>query len=267
MENDKRILEILIKKGIIDDKTAQNVKDASINSGTPLVDILLQKHLVSPDDLFIAKAESLNLPHVTLAGKGISPEILNLIPEPVARKYKLIPFVLEKTSGQLSVAMVDTLDLPLIAFLEQKSGKTLIPYLARDNDIMAKIEEEYSQGLAADVTEALKESSDSGVKTINSTQISNIIKEAPIAKIVSTILEYAIKSRASDVHIEPQETRTRVRYRIDGILNEKLALPSNVHDAVVSRIKILSDLKLDERRIPQAGRFNFKMGDEEVDVC
>lgn len=266
MENDKRILEILIKKGIIDDKTAQNVKDASINSGTPLVDILLQKHLVSPDDLFIAKAESLNLPHVTLAGKGISPEILNLIPEPVARKYKLIPFVLEKTSGQLSVAMVDPLDLPLIAFLEQKSGKTLIPYLARDNDIMAKIEEEYSQGLAADVTEALKESSDSGVKTINSTQISNIIKEAPIAKIVSTILEYAIKSRASDVHIEPQETRTRVRYRIDGILNEKLALPRNVHDAVTSRIKILSDLKLDERRIPQDGRFNFKMGDEEVDL-
>ena len=266
MENDKRILEILIKKGIIDDKTAQNVKDASINSGTPLVDILLQKHLVSPDDLFIAKAESLNLPHVTLAGKGISPEILNLIPEPVARKYKLIPFVLEKNSGQLSVAMVDPLDLPLIAFLEQKSGKTLIPYLARDNDIMAKIEEEYSQGLAADVTEALKESSDSGVKTINSTQISNIIKEAPIAKIVSTILEYAIKSRASDVHIEPQETRTRVRYRIDGILNEKLALPRNVHDAVTSRIKILSDLKLDERRIPQDGRFNFKMGDEEVDL-
>ena len=266
MENDKRILEILIKKGIIDDKTAQNVKDASINSGTPLVDILLQKHLVSPDDLFIAKAESLNLPHVTLAGKGISPEILNLIPEPVARKYKLIPFVLEKNSGQLSVAMVDPLDLPLIAFLEQKSGKTLIPYLARDNDIMAKIEEEYSQGLAADVTEALKESTDSGVKTINSTQISNIIKEAPIAKIVSTILEYAIKSRASDVHIEPQETRTRVRYRIDGILNEKLALPRNVHDAVTSRIKILSDLKLDERRIPQDGRFNFKMGDEEVDL-
>lgn len=266
MENDKRILEILIKKGNIDEKTAQNVRDASINSGTPLVDILLQKHLVSPDDLFIAKAESLNVPHITLAGKGISPEILNLIPEPVARKYKLIPFVLDKASAQLSVAMVDPLDLPLIAFLEQKSGKTLIPYLARDNDIMVKIEEEYSQGLAADVTEALRESTDSGVKTINSTQISNIIKEAPIAKIVSTILEYAIKSRASDVHIEPQETRTRVRYRIDGILNEKLALPRNVHDAVTSRIKILSDLKLDERRIPQDGRFNFKMGDEEVDL-
>ncbi len=266
MENDKKILEILIKKGKLDEKTAQEVRDSSINSGTPLVDILLQKHLVSPDDLFIAKAESLNVPHVTLAGKGISPEILNLVPEPVARKYKLIPFELDKASGQLSVAMVDPLDLPLIAFLEQKSGKSLVPYLARDNDITVKIEEEYSQGLAADVTEALKESTDSGVRTINSSQISNIIKEAPIAKIVTTILEYAIKSRASDVHIEPQETRTRVRYRIDGILNEKLALPRNVHDAVVSRIKILSDMKLDERRIPQDGRFNFKTGEEEVDL-
>ncbi len=266
MENDKKILEILIKKGNIDEKTAQDVRDSSINSGTPMVDILLQKHLVSPDDLFIAKAESLNVPHVTLAGKGISPEILNLIPEPVARKYKLIPFELDKASDQLSVGMVDPLDLPLIAFLEQKSGKSLVPYLARDNDITVKIEEEYSQGLAADVTEALKESTDSGVRTINSSQISNIIKEAPIAKIVTTILEYAIKSRASDVHIEPQETRTRIRYRIDGILSEKLALPRSVHDAVVSRIKILSDMKLDERRIPQDGRFNFKTGEEEVDL-
>lgn len=266
MENDKKILEILIKKGKIDEKTAQEVRDSSINSGTPIVDILLQKHLASPDDLFMAKAESLNVPHVTLEGKGISPEILNLVPESVARKYKLIPFELDKASGQLSVAMVDPLDLPLIAFLEQKSGKTIVSYLARDNDITVKIEEEYSQGLAADVTEALKESTDSGVRTINSSQISNIIKEAPIAKIVTTILEYAIKSRASDVHIEPQETRTRVRYRIDGILNEKLALPRSVHDAVVSRIKILSDMKLDERRIPQDGRFNFKMNEEEVDL-
>src|SRR3989338_3316547 len=253
MENDKKILEILIKKGNIDEKIAQEVRDSSINTGTPIVDILLQKHLVSPDDLFIAKAESLNVPHVTLAGKGISPEILNLVPEPVARKYKLIPFDLDKASGQLSVAMVDPLDLPLIAFLEQKSGKSLIPYLARDNDITVKIEEEYSQGLAADVTEALKESSDSGVKTINSTQISNIIKEAPIAKIVSTILEYAIKNRASDVHIEPQETKTRVRYRIDGVLYEKLALPRSVHEAVLSRIKILSNMKIDEKRLPQDG--------------
>mgnify|MGYP001570520092 FL=1 len=266
MENDKKILEILIKKGNLDEKTAQDVRDSSINSGTPIVDILLQKHLVSPDDLFIAKAESLNVPHVALADKGISPEILSLIPEPVARKYKLIPFELDKATGHLSVAMVDPLDLPLIAFLEQKSGKIIISYLARDNAIITKIEEESSQGLAEEVTSALSESTDSGVKTIVSSQIGNIIKEAPIAKIVSTILEYAIKSRASDVHIEPQETRTRVRYRVDGILNEKLALPRNVHDAVVSRIKILSDMKLDERRIPQDGRFNFKMGEEEVDL-
>ncbi len=93
-----------------------------------------------------------------------------------------------------------------------------------------------------------------------------IVKEAPIAKIVNTILEFAVKSRASDIHIEAQETKTRVRYRIDGILHEKLSLPKGIHDALVSRIKILSAMKIDEKRIPQDGRFSFHLGEEEVDL-
>ena len=133
MENDKRILEILIKKGIIDDKTAQNVKDASINSGTPLVDILLQKHLVSPDDLFIAKAESLNLPHVTLAGKGISPEILNLIPEPIAKNHNIVSY--KKTENDLEVAMLDPQDIGIIDFIKKKSNLKILPRLTNKESI------------------------------------------------------------------------------------------------------------------------------------
>lgn len=266
MEIDQKILEFLVAKELITRQMAEEIKVSSINSGTSVVDILQKKNLVSEDDILQAKAEAYHVPFVSLTGRGISPEILTLIPEPVARKYKLVPFELDKQTNKLNVAMTDPRDLPVIEFLEQKSGKSIFPYLAKEAEIMTKIEEEYSQGLAVEVTEALKETSESAIRTIDASQIGQIIKEAPIAKIVSTVLEYALKGRASDVHIEPQETRTRVRYRIDGILHEKLALPKTVHEAVVSRIKILSDMKIDERRIPQDGRFNFKLGQEEVDL-
>ena len=247
MELEQKIIASLVATGKITAEIAEEVRLTAINSGSKPTDILLSKHLISEDDILAAKAQSMNMSFVTLEGRGISPEILNYIPEPVARKYKLMPFDLDKKSGKLFVAMIDPLDLPLIEFLEQKSGKPILSYLAKESDIVSKIEEEYSQGLAVDVSEALKESAEPVVKTIEASQISKIIKEAPIAKIVSTILEYAVKSRASDVHIEAQEARTRVRYRIDGILHEKLALPRSVHDAVVSRIKILSDMKKEIR--------------------
>lgn len=266
MDLEQNIINALVASGKLTASVAEELKLTSINSGRSLIEVLVQKHLVTEDDLLEARAQSLHVPFITLEGRGISPEILTNIPEPVARKYKLIPFDLDKKTGKLLVAMTDPLDLPVIEFLEQKSGKSISSSLAKESDIMTKIDEEYSAGLAVDVSEALAESSEPMIKTIDINQISKIIKEAPIAKIVSTILEYAVKSRASDVHIEPAETRTRVRYRIDGILHEKLALPRGVHDAVVSRIKILSDMKIDERRIPQDGRFNFKIAAEEVDL-
>ncbi|MBI2442871.1 MAG: type II/IV secretion system protein, partial [Candidatus Levybacteria bacterium] len=124
----------------------------------------------------------------------------------------------------------------------------------------------YAQGLSPEVSEALKEYEPSQPTQKTIEDLGSVIKEAPIAKIVSTILEFAANSRASDVHIEPLEDRVRVRYRIDGILYDKLSLPKSVKDALLTRIKILSDMKIDEHRIPQDGRFNFKSGDNEVDL-
>lgn len=266
MESDQIILDFLVDKSLITRQTADEIKLSAINTSVSVLDILEKKNLVSEDELTQAKAVAIHIPYISLSGRGISPEILTLIPEPVARKYNLVPFEFDKRTNKLKVAMTDPLNLPVIEFLEQKSGKEIETYLARDIEIKETIDSEYSQGLSVEVSEALKETSESALKTIDLSQIGKIIKEAPIAKIVSTVLEYALKGRASDVHIEPQETRTRVRYRIDGILHEKLALPKSVHDAVVSRIKILSDMKIDERRIPQDGRFNFKLGQEEVDL-
>jgi len=144
--------------------------------------------------------------------------------------------------------------------VREKTGLSIKTYAASPGDVEMAINQQYRQELVGEVGEALKETEDEGrIKTVDTTQIAEIIKEAPIAKIVSTILEYAVTSRASDVHIEPQEDRVRVRYRIDGILYDRLSLPKTVQEAVISRIKILSEMKIDEHRTPQDGRFNFKI--------
>lgn len=262
----QKLIDALVSQKALDTKTAQEIHADILKSGVSLEDYLLKKNLVTPEQYAQAKAVVFGVPFVKLAGRGISPEIVNFIPEPVARRYSICAFDFDAPHNTLNVAMDDPLDLQVIEFLEQKTGKRIKPHLAFKDDIVALIDERYAQSLGAEVTAALKETVAPEVKTYESGRLGEIIKEAPIAKIVSTLLDFATKNRVSDIHIEPQERKTRVRYRIDGILHEKLALPKSVHAAVVSRIKILSDMKIDEKRLPQDGRFNFRMGNEEVDL-
>ncbi len=266
VDSAQTLADILAADKIITADAASQVKVESLNSGEAIEAILLKKKVVTPEQISQAKAKLLGVPFVTLEGKGISPDVLSFVPEPVARRYTLIPFDFDRKNNNLMVAMADPLDLQVIEFVEKKSGKKIVPYLALPEEIQATIEQQYAQSLATEVTAAIKETATPAVRTVEAGKLGEIIREAPIAKIVSTLLEFAVKSRASDIHIEAGEGKTRVRYRIDGILHEKLALPKSVHDAVVSRIKILSDMKIDERRVPQDGRFNFKMGQEEVDL-
>ena len=212
-----------------------------------------------------AKASLLSVPWVDASTVPIVPQAVNLVNDTTAKQYKVMPFDINEKDNILKLAMADPFDIEVVDFITKKTGRKVEAYLADANDLEKAIEIAYSQGLSPDITEALKEV-EPEVKTISSDDLGKIIKEAPVAKIVTTILEYAIKGRASDVHIEPQEYKTRVRYRIDGILQEKLVLPKGIHEALVSRIKIVSGLKIDEKRIPQDGRFNFKIGEEEVDL-
>ena len=154
-----------------------------------------------------------------------------------------------------------------IEFLEKKTGSKVVPYLAEEGEIEAAIKERYGGTLVAEVSQAMEEElAVPKSQAIDIRQLGTVIREAPIAKVVSTILEFAVSSRASDVHIEPRPENTRVRYRIDGVLHEKLLLPKTIQEALVSRIKILSGMKIDEKRIPQDGRFKFKAGEAEVDL-
>lgn len=267
----KGVEDILKDSGKLTADQYSLVKLEAINTGRPIEDIITEHKYATPDDVMQARSQFLGIPFADLSGKQIGSDVLQMVPEAVARRYVLIPFQFSKEANSLSVAMVDPLDLQVIEFLERKSGAKIEPYIASSADISAAIESQYAQSLTTEVSEALKETGPVGtveaeesIKDLS--KVEDIIREAPVAKIVSTILEYALKSRASDVHIEPQDDKTRVRYRIDGILQERLVLPKKVHDSIVTRIKILSDLKIDERRLPQDGRFTFKLGDQEVDL-
>lgn len=260
------ILAALVSSGRLTQDQANAISTESLTTGVSVHDLLIKKRLTTEQDIAVARAKSLGIGFVVLAGKAVAPEITNFIPEPVARKYLLIPFELDRETNQLAVAMVDPLDFQVLDFLEKKTGKPIKPYLAMKDDIVAAIEERYTQNLGADVKAALKETSTDLIKTYEAGKLGEVIREAPIAQIVSAVLEQAIRIRASDIHIESQIGDTRVRYRVDGVLQERLALPKGLHEAVVSRIKILAGMKIDEKRVPQDGRFNFKMNDTEVDL-
>ncbi len=261
-----KLLDALVELKYLDAVRAGEIRTELVQTGQDVSEYLLRKNILTDVQFAEAKAKSLGVEFVTLSGKGVSPEVLNFIPEPVARRYALFPFDYDGANNLIFVAMEDPFDLQVIEFLEQKTSKRIKPYMALKRDIEGAVDEHYSQSLGTEVTAALKETIVPEIRTVEAGNLGEIIKEAPIAKIVSTLLEFAIKNRVSDIHIEPQEGKTRVRYRIDGILHEKLALPRSVHAAVVSRIKILSDMKIDEKRMPQDGRFNFRMGTEEVDL-
>lgn len=264
------LMEVLKAKNLLTPEQAESVSLEQINSGRPLEELLQEKNLLNEHELTQARAEFYAIPFVQLQTTGVSPEALTRLPEGVAKRYNMFPFSWDATGNVLHVAMLNPLDMTALDFAEKKSGCTVIPYFAAPSDIERMIAEKYAQSLSSEVTAALKETKqvvqDQKAAQDLSKLSGQVIRDAPISKIVETVLSFAMKARASDIHIEPQDDRTRVRYRIDGILYEKLVLPKSVHDAVVSRIKIVSELKIDEKRIPQDGRFTFFADNEEVDL-
>lgn len=262
------IVDILAAKGILNSQQVEKVRLSLVNTGKPVKSLIIENNFASEEDIVKAESELSKIPFVDLSEKAVSPQALGFIPRAVAEEYVVIPFDYSEDRNELSIAMSDPLNLDSVQFLAGKSKTKIIPFVAGTSQIKEAITMNYTQSLAAEVKAALGEviSAPGGIAPTEIPKIGGIIREEKISKVVSTILEFAVKSRASDVHIEAQDDSTRVRYRIDGILHEKLTLPRSLHDAVISRIKILSGLRIDERRIPQDGRFNFKTADQEVDL-
>jgi type IV pilus assembly protein PilB len=267
VDSNQSLSDALFAENLITKQQYEEIKVKSASQAVSEELIIEQLNIVTPEKLAEVKAKLLNIPYISLEGTSFSPQAIGFVPRAVAERFSLMPFAFDDKTRELSVAMSNPIDLEAVSFVREKTGLALKTFAASQRDVEMAINQQYRQELVGEVGDAIKETEDTGaIKTVDTTQIAQIIKEAPIAKIVSTILEYAVTSRASDVHIEPQEDRVRVRYRIDGILYDRLSLPKSVQEAVISRIKILSEMKIDEHRTPQDGRFNFKISDKEVDL-
>lgn len=264
--DDQSIIDILLREKLLTQAQYDDIKLKNSSTGKSYEDILQSLNIVPEEKLSEARAQLIGVPYISLESTAFSPEALNFISRGVAERFNLIPFSYDEKTKVLSVAMANPIDLEATQFIREKTGLAIKAFASSPEEIARSIQNQYQQELVGEVGKALEESQQNLPNTVSSEQIAEIIEEAPIAKIVSTILEYAVNSRASDVHIEPLEDRLRVRYRIDGILYDKLTLPKSVQEALISRIKILSQMKIDEHRIPQDGRFNFKTGDKEVDL-
>lgn len=262
------LLEAILIKGKITPEQFNLFKFESVNSGKPIEDVIKGHNILNADEVAKYKAEMRGMGFADLSNMVINIETLNKINAEQARTNMAIVF--EEIGNRVKVGMKDPLDLPKIKYLESIIGKGIEPFYSSDEDILGIIENKYGAQIGKEVDEALEEVGDETMLDLNNIAYTNQgmsgdMQDAPIIKIVNMILDYGVKNKASDIHIEPREKKISVRFRVRGILTEKLIIPRKLLSSLVTRIKILSNLKIDEHRIPQDGRFQIK-GDKTVDV-
>lgn len=254
--SDSTIVKLLERSGAATSQQLQPLVSEAASSNLRLQDIVLQNNLIDERTLTKLYATYADIPYIELDPRDIPSDILMRIPERIARQYNAVIFKIDP-DGLIHLAMDDPDDVQAVNFIEKEIGTNTRVYIAPRSNILECLE-----GYRGDVTQELKEVIDIQREDDGSNQKvteAEVAEDSPIAQTVNLLLEYAIRSNASDIHIEPREQFVQVRYRIDGVLKEVNRLPKNVLGALVSRIKILSNLKIDERRIPQDGRFKIKV--------
>ncbi|BCX13856.1 MAG: hypothetical protein KatS3mg085_388 [Candidatus Dojkabacteria bacterium] len=258
------ILDAVLSKGLIDIDQYNSIKFESVNTGKTIEKILLEQNIVDEKELARINAEMRGFSFADLLNMNIDSDTINLLPQSIARANKAVVF--ESLPNKVKVAMKDPLDLQKIQYLESILKKRIEPFYASESDIKRIIDTRYGAEINKEVTEALEDIGEYDLNKAKKEAENSDGQDAPIIRLVNMILDYGIKNKASDIHIEPRETKVAVRFRIRGILTEKLTIPKKLHPAVVARIKILSNLKIDEHRIPQDGRFPVKNNDVSIDV-
>jgi type IV pilus assembly protein PilB len=256
--SDVTIEKLLERSGVATKEQIGTLKEEGARSRRPLQDLIIHNHLMTEQSLAQAFAEYTNIPFIEINPKDITSEVLNKIPERIARQYNAVLFKIDE-DGTMHLAMDDPDDVQAVSFIQKEIGENTKVYIATHDNIVACLE-----NYRGDVNEELNEVIDIQRENQEAADLaaneSDIAEDSPIAQTINLLLEYAIRSSASDIHIEPREEFVQIRYRIDGVLKEVNRLPRNVIGALTSRIKILSNLKIDERRVPQDGRFKIKVG-------
>jgi general secretion pathway protein E len=259
----KRIGDILLEGAFITPEQLKTALETASRTNRKLGEVLVEQGAISPETLATILSFQLNVPIVDLKQFKVQPEAIQAIPENIARQYNVLPLSIE--GDVLTVAMDEPQDLQLLDTLAAVSHKRIKPVIPLHGGIREAINNHYR--LTAQIQQQVSEAARSATARAvpEPLMTPEAIAQAPIVRAVEMLVEQAIKDRASDIHIEPQEDELRIRYRIDGILHPAVSLPIGVHAALVSRIKVLANMNIAERRRPQDGQFSTRVGDKEID--
>tara|TARA_B100000745_G_scaffold63630_2_gene37614 strand:+ start:2904 stop:4652 length:1749 start_codon:yes stop_codon:yes gene_type:complete len=265
---DAQLKRFVTDSGLVSKKDLSAAERVSKEENRTLAEALLAGGFMTEDDLRRIESYVLGIPFVSLKGVKIDFEILSLVPEPVARNHNIIAY--QKDKDTVEVAMLDTADLPAIDFIKKKTGLKIQARLT-DSESMREALRQYQKTLKdefgdiiAKETSALKVVNSEDEADLSEADLKKMAEDLPVVRIVDTLLRHAIIQGASDIHIEPMEESVLVRYRIDGILHDAMTLPKHAAGTIVARIKVLSNLKLDQKRLPQDGRFKMEMDGQKV---
>jgi type IV pilus assembly protein PilB len=254
--SDSLVEKLLLGTGKITNAQIKSLKEQEAAEKKPMQDLVIQGNILTEKELTQLYAEEIDAPFIELNAKEIKREVLRLIPERIAKQYHVVLFGLEEDGTKL-LAMEDPDDIQAINFLQKQLGNSLKVHVATTSNIQAALDQ-YRGNISTELTKVISPE-DPEEDFDGEIDEADLAEDSPIAQTVNLIIEYAVKSGASDIHIEPRENYVLVRYRVDGILREANKLPKKVVGALISRIKILSNLKIDERRAPQDGRFKVQI--------
>jgi len=274
--DDQQLKSFLLDANLIDEKTFENAAVIALKESKKVEEVLVEGGKIKPEDLIRLQAYILGIPFVDLEDEKVPPTILQIIPEAIARANNIIAF--RKSGQNLEVAMLDPEDLKTLEFIKKKADLKILPRLTTPQSIKAVLKQ-YQGSLQVEFGDIVKKSQGQDIVGLSLKEDADEVKggkegqelkkqaqEMPIIKIVDTLLKHAILQRASDVHIEPLEKEVLVRYRVDGVLKEAMTLPGQAQSGIIARIKVLSNLKLDEHRLPQDGRFKIEAEDYKYSV-
>lgn len=250
--------KILVTEKIVAEKDLEKLEKEAKDKKMSLANFLVSRKIIAEEKLVKLVGEFLQVPLVDLTEEKIPQDVLKIIPEPIARRHQVVAF--RKKEGELDIAMTDPEDLQTREFVKKKTGFVVKPFLATDSGLEAALSQ-YHSNLKAEfekILTAKKDTKKGEVVEDEQGELQKMAQEIPVVRVVDTLLEYAVFEGASDIHIEPQEREVIVRYRIDGILHDVMTLPKLVQPALVARLKVLANLKIDEHRLPQDGRFKIQ---------
>jgi type IV pilus assembly protein PilB len=263
-----QLKSFIFDTGLVSQKDLEAAEKEAATKNQPFGDVLVSQGKIKEDDLRKVEAHLLGIPFVDLKGQKIEYAVLSVVPEPVARKHNIVSY--KRSGNDLEVAMLDPEDLEAIEFVKKSAGLRILPRLSDLESIKGALAQ-YQQSLSAEFNDLIKQDAanisavqEKTGEDLEAGELKKMAEDLPIVRIVDSLLSHAIVQKASDIHIEPFEKEVFIRYRIDGILHDAMTLPKNVAPGIAARIKVLANLRLDEKRLPQDGRFKIETPEQKV---